>query len=383
VPIFNRPLYFVNNLRNFGKNLLTLVFGCLVALVVLEVGLRLFSPFEMRVKGNRIVLQTNVEWRYAAPDGSRLDANILHRKNNIGFRGEDFDPSRDALRVFAVGGSTTECIFLSEGKTWVDLLGRRLSDHFPSLWLNNAGFDGHSTYGHRILVADHIARYQPDLLIFMLGVNDVGLTGLKISERSMLKTLVRHSETANLILALRSAARAKRRGIWHNTSGLSEDWLVSWKIEQETIAASVSYARTHEREYRDRVTELVRQARSMGARVALVTQPVLYGGGIDEPTGLDLGLIHVNGVDGKTAWGMLEGYNAMTRAVAQEQGVLLIDLARLLPKNSTYFYDTIHFTNEGAEEVGMAVYRALCPYVADLFPDRVIQSCPDQSLGPD
>ena len=72
----------------------------------------------------------------------------------------------------------------------------------------------------------------------------------------------------------------------------------------------------------------------------------------------------------------------MTRAVAREQDVLLIDLARLLPKNSTYFYDTIHFTNEGAEKVGMAVYRALCPYAADLFPDRVIQSCPDQSLGP-
>lgn len=361
------------------KNLLTLLFGCLVALVVLEVGLRLFNPFEMRVRGDRIVLQSNVEWHYAPPEGSQLDANILHRKNNIGFRGEDFDASKDALRVFAVGGSTTECIFLSEGKTWVDFLGRRLSDHFPNLWLNNAGFDGHSTYGHRILVADHIARYQPDLLIFMVGVNDVGLTDLKKSERSMLKTIVRHSETVNLIQALRSAARAKHRGIWHNTSGLSEDWLVSWEIEQETIAATVSYARAHESEYRARITELVRQARSMGAEVALVTQPVLYGGGVDEPTGLDLGLIYVDGVDGNTAWGMLEGYNDMTRAVAREQGVLLIDLALLLPKTSTYFYDTIHFTNEGAEKVGMEVYRALCPYMVDLFPGLVVQLCPDQS----
>ena len=381
--VFSRPLYFVNKQRQLGKNLLALLFGCFLALAVLEVGLRLFNPFEMRVKGDRIVLQTNVEWHYAAPDGSQLDTNILHRKNNIGFRGEDFDRSRDALRVFAVGGSTTECIFLSEGKTWVDLLDRRLSDHFPSLWLNNAGFDGHSTYGHRILVADHIVRYQPDLLIFMVGVNDVGLTDLKTSERSMLKTLVRYSETVNLILALRSAVRAKHRGIWHNTSGLSEDWLVSWKIEQETIEAAVSYARAHEREYRDRVTDLVRQARSMGAEVALITQPVLYGGGADEPTGLDLGLIHVGGVDGKTAWGMLEGYNDMTREVAREQGVLLIDLARLMPKTSTYFYDTIHFTNDGAELVGMAVYQALCPYMADLFPDRVVQHCPSQRSDPD
>lgn len=360
------------------KNFVALFFGCLVALLMLEVGLRMINPFEMRVRGDRIVLQTNVEWRYSAPEGSQLDASILHRKNNIGFRGEDFDELQDRLRIFAVGGSTTECIFLSEGRTWVDFLGVKLSGHFPSIWLNNAGFDGHSTFGHQILLADHIAGYQPDLFIFMTGVNDVGLTDLKTSEQSMLKTIVRRSETVNLIMALRGAAEARRRGIWHNTSGLSEDWLVSWSIDRETIAATLSYARATESAYRGRVTNLVRQARSMGAEVALVTQPALYGGGIDESTGLDLGLIHVNGVDGDTAWGVLERYNDITREVAKEQDVLLIDVARLLPKSSTNFYDTIHFTNEGAEKVGMQVYRALCPYIADLFPDRVVQQCPDQ-----
>jgi hypothetical protein len=76
---------------------------------------------------------------------------------------------------------------------------------------------------------------------------------------------------------------------------------------------------------------------------------------------------------------MLERYNDVLRVLALEEGALLIDLARRLPKDSRYFYDTIHFTNEGAERVGREIYRALCPHLAKNIPDRALQSCTEES----
>ena len=69
-------------------------------------------------------------------------------------------------------------------------------------------------------------------------------------------------------------------------------------------------------------------------------------------------------------------YNDVTRAVAAELGVPLVDLAHKLPKSSRYFYDTIHFTNEGASLVAEVLAGELCPYLAAAFPERLRSPCP-------
>jgi hypothetical protein len=39
------------------------------------------------------------------------------------------------------------------------------------------------------------------------------------------------------------------------------------------------------------------------------------------------------------------------KEVCKEKNVAVIDLAKLLPKSSLYFYDRPHFTNAGTEKV--------------------------------
>ena len=102
----------------------------------------------------------------------------------------------------------------------------------------------------------------------------------------------------------------------------------------------------------------------------LVTQPVLYGGGVDEASGVDLDHRFVaKDMDGATAWQVLELYNDMTREVGREQGVLVIDLARQMPKNSTYYFDLMHYTNAGAAQVADIVAAQLTPFLAKKFPE--------------
>ena len=81
----------------------------------------------------------------------------MHTKNSLGFRGAP--PPRDFpdyLTIITIGGSTTECFYLSDGRTWPDLLGQNLSREFNRVWVNNAGLDGATTYRHLILMEDYV-----------------------------------------------------------------------------------------------------------------------------------------------------------------------------------------------------------------------------------
>jgi hypothetical protein len=69
-------------------------------------------------------------------------------------------------------------------------------------------------------------------------------------------------------------------------------------------------------------------------------------------------------------------YNEVTRTVGAQQGVLVVDVARALPKSSRLFYDFVHFTNAGAEGVARVAFDALCPFLARRFPQHATQPCP-------
>jgi hypoxanthine phosphoribosyltransferase len=55
------------------------------------------------------------------------------------------------------------------------------------------------------------------------------------------------------------------------------------------------------------------------------------------------------------------------RLVAAKDQVLLIDLARELPRHSVYYYDYLHYTEAGAAAVAEIIYRDLRPFVASHF----------------
>ena len=62
---------------------------------------------------------------------------------------------------------------------------------------------------------------------------------------------------------------------------------------------------------------------------------------------------------GNAKWFLLEQYNDVTRELAEKEKILLIDLAKKMPKEEKLFYDFHHYTNEGAVEVAEIIYQEL------------------------
>ena len=99
----------------------------------------------------------------------------------------------------------------------------------------------------------------------------------------------------------------------------------------------LEYHRAFFGSYRLRVRELVSLSKDNGIVPVLITQPAVFGFGIDDATGIDLVITRVFSSNGAYSWKELELYNYVTREIAAETGVFLVDLGRKL-KRPAYIY---------------------------------------------
>ena len=147
---------------------------------------RLFNPLGTRLFGDRIVLPRNQHQVLHNTKNRRRPETIVYSRNSLGLRGPEPPASfATALTVIAVGGSTTESRYQSDGDTWPERTGRALAPHFRDLWVGNAGLDGHSTYGHLLLLEQYLVALRPRLLVFLVGINDVGRDSAKRVDEEM------------------------------------------------------------------------------------------------------------------------------------------------------------------------------------------------------
>ena len=356
-------------MKNFLRNTGAIFIGCIIAFILLEIILRCYNPFEFRQQGDTIVLPANARYEIKNTQFLSLDSVIVHTKNSLGFRGEekpvDFE---NRISVITVGGSTTECFYISDGKDWSALLSNKLKSDLPTIWINNAGMDGHSTFGHQILLHDHLSKIKPNYVTFLVGVNDVGRTDLDEStgpEHKGWKGFVKkHSTVVGLIVNLKRNYEARKRGINHNPTDLKS----CEQLDSLDLAGIQDQVDFHKKQlagkYKNRLRVLIDSCRALGIRPILITQPALIGAGGDDLTGVDLERIkRWDPLGGKAFWLTLEVYNDVTRTLAIEKGVHLIDLARQMPKSSRYFYDCEHFTVSGCEMVAQILYEDLKEYL--------------------
>ncbi|QEC42329.1 SGNH/GDSL hydrolase family protein [Pseudobacter ginsenosidimutans] len=363
-----------------GRKILHRIFyGCFllgITFLAMEIILRIYNPFGFRLKGDQIILPVNTKLTIQNSINPKLDSVIVNTRNELGFRGEskpaDFN---SRLSIITVGGSTTECHFNNDDKTWPALLEHKLDDSFQHVWLNNAGLDGHSTFGHQVLLQDYLVKIKPKVILFLTGVNDVESDRPSFHDQqnkrgafSDLKHyLVNNSEVLSLLVNLARGWKAQQT---HNTSGVNIDprqLPVSHMTDAES-AAQLKLQQQFLPGYRERVRELMDTCLKYQIKPVFITQPLLYGEGIDSVTQVNLATIRHKNVSGKCSWQVLELYNDELRKLGAERNILVIDLAARMPKNSLYFYDESHFTNAGTEKVASIVNESLAPWLANNFP---------------
>lgn len=360
------------------RNLLTVAISLLLSFTLLEGLLRIFQPIEYQVRGNKIWLPQDRKFQLTNDKTDKLDKIIYTSRNHIGFRGEP-PPKNFAeyLTIIAVGGSTTACELISDNKTWCDLLTVKLKSKFKLLWLNNAGLDGHSTYGHIVLMEDYITKIRPKVVLFLVSANDIGLETSRIYDQDQFKKplpglvaplwdrLVNKSEVLIYSINFCRFFKAQKRGLTHTLWNFHE--INQFDIPAEKVP-SIILEQKHKylAPYAERLNRLIEISRQNSIEPVFITQPSVLGDLFDPTTGINLARVNSTGWNGKVYWQVLELYNDVVRKIAAEHHVGLIDLAREMPKRTEYYYDLYHFTNAGCQKVAEIIYQSLYPLLENM-----------------
>jgi lysophospholipase L1-like esterase len=356
--------------KKFFKNVLALFFGLFISIVVFEIFLRIYNPLNTRLKGDKIIIPIKQQLRYTNKENKKLDSVIYNTKNSLGFRGKEMPKDiQNYTSIIAIGGSTTECMFINDGKDWPNKLGEDLNNSGIKTWVNNAGLDGHSTYGHIILLQDYVVKLHPNYILFLIGINDIGRGDLKDNEHdvrnvkgsyySFTDFLIKNSEIASTIYNIKRAKDAKKLGLPHNT-------LLNLTTEPHIPFDSAFYKSEMNRNirlvenYKKRIQKLIDICKQNKITPIILSQPVLYGKGIDPTTKVNLETIKIyENMNGKLHWDLVKLYNNASQRVCNENDVHFIDLAAELPKDSKYYYDFVHYDNEGCNKVSEIISKNL------------------------
>ena len=328
--------------------------------------------------------------------------------NDHGLRGDPFSDNQ-LYRILAIGGSTTECLFLDDMEAWPYLVQEVLNATAGSkrrIWVGNAGKSGHNTRNH-IVQVDILTRQYPkiDAVLLLIGVNDFarrlaldelyrpfpGVEKLTPGEYDALMDRSfsvwpladLHSSFLKLTAIWRKVRAIKNRylnppkptAIQDDAAQIYKKWRMHRKMAS-SIRTTLPDLSSALEEYARNVNTIIDHAKSKGIRVILVTQPYLWRSGLPSE---ELSLLWWGGI-GKyqeelgheyySIEALAEGlkmYNETLLRICHTTNVECIDLESQLSKETSNFYDDMHFNESGSRNVATVLGEYLAQNVHSAF----------------
>jgi len=109
----------------------------------------------------------------SASDGGRYPGGLV--LNEHGHRGPPMPLKKPAglKRVMMLGGSHPFGMWVQSEEAAIAVLGRKLQEHTPGGWqVLNASCPGHTSYQGVRYLAEYGVQFEPDIVVFDLGMND-------------------------------------------------------------------------------------------------------------------------------------------------------------------------------------------------------------------
>jgi len=346
------------------KVLLSLFMAFAISSISFEVLLHYYNPYSSRVRSGKITLPVNKSYIYSNINIPKINHHIIHTKNSLGFRGPELPKHFiDFESIITVGGSTTECLYLSDNEAWPQLVYERLKKTHGKIWINNAGLDGFSTFGIVTLLDDYIKKIQPKYILYLAGSNDIGKKNIGYMDKAKLDTDLKYTTIWNyikfnseIIDSIRFLKNNALISFNNNESHVSHHPLYLNKLSHIPLDTENidELTNKHKRDYvpgyKKRLLSIISTCEKNSIVPIFITQPILTGFGFDELTKVNLETVDIgNGRSGRAEWILMDLYNETLRICAKENNVSLIDLAKKFPKGSRYYYDAKHFSIKGAQ----------------------------------
>jgi lysophospholipase L1-like esterase len=261
--------------------------------------------------------------------------------NSDGLRGPELRQPKpeDGLRLWCAGGSSTFDIYApDDASTWPARLEHHLAQGLPSRSVEviNGGVPGENLWGNLRAVEELAPKLQPDILIIHQGPNEV--------RRALSAPPSPHGSAQGRRPALlRVLAR------WH------------FRLSPPAAEPGLRLEEPHLATARRNMREAIQVGSELGLELVLASHATAAG---TNPSSRKLhsALTHDAAIMMLTPEEDLRAitlYNGMVRSLAEEEGLLFVDLAAAVPGEPRYWGDGTHFSAEGSDLAARVVAEAL------------------------
>lgn len=277
-------------------------------------------------------------------------------------------------RVFAIGASTTEELYLDDRKTWTHLLQGGLATAMGTrVEVVNTGVSGLRS-PHHLVTLNHISRYQPDLVLILMGVNDWNHQILEVMDESRRGLgswwkAMNYHDTALAFVWRKSreaAGRASTPPASASARAAVDDFAGDRYSKQNDslnrpqrafpgeIKVSPDYVATTQ--------QLVADCRQLKLRCIFLTQPTAYDAAIEPALKQRLWMTPPNATFTLSLTEVAQFarvYNQALLEVVRSQGGEACDVASILPPTTQYFFDDCHYNENGARAMARAIQACI------------------------
>ncbi len=230
----------------------------------------------------------------------------------------------------------------------------------------------HSAAEHALLVREVLSEVNPDIALFLVGINDVGqfLRGdaalnTSLPETGFRQAIFKHCMLMQILYKLKIVYIDKVPVLSEAVDPMFiEEPLLSPERELPDYLHDLIPLPD---EYRIRIEAIIHECRELDITPVFMTQPLLFEDN-DYWRGIQGGSYWFGGADSNFSaasyWLILNTLNNDLIEVCEQESVAYIDLASMIPHSRDVFYDSMHLTEYGAVMIGEKV--------ADYFIERLV-----------
>lgn len=374
-------LAFSRNRRDFLDRVagpLTAVYAIYFSLGLVELGTEIWfrrinaAPLNYPPGMKRVVDRSRLGLRGVPPI-------MTYSVNELGLRGPSPPREGRVHKIIMVGGSTTECAALDDSQEWPHLVMQIMNDQQKQrfVWVGNAGVSAATTVDHFFWLKRLPVLSQADLLVFLIGINDLqatldfgGAPTQKVLEyraerqaehaayeSNPQETFFRRARLFALVKESLHNLPAILRRLRGNSTREPKLQFAMLKARRASLVP-VPDLRVGLQEYAQRIRSLEYECRARGVRCAFLTQPVMWRADLppDEQNLLWMGWVgwkaHRRGYASLADLALaMDAYNQALLSVCREDHLECYDLASSVPRDTSAFYDDCHFNTGGARLV--------------------------------
>jgi len=279
----------------------------------------------------------------------------------------------DSFRVFTIGGSTTEEIYVDDKETWSALLQNHLYDAgLKQAEVINTGVSGIRAE-HHLQTQNYVSKMYPDLLIFLVGANDwnqkikTSLGSRKIISRANDSRWFPKLHSSLLFLAAHNLKNfiLTRSSFNANELQVKDDRGDYYSRQNDSLNRSIKVSMVFESVdelYQKFMSLIVENCKTSSYECMFVTQPSAYQINISPELKKRLWMTPPNEdytLDLNSLINISTLYNDWLLEFGNSEGISVCDLNKKIQPSTKYFYDDVHFNEQGSIKVAAVVAGCL------------------------